>query len=358
MDTKFNKYLKNIDESSKEYNYKIQEGWKDLEKYFDYVLNDYFLPNGEHVRQEVWDFKYWVEATERAIEQLCGQLCLQDHAIKWRNIRENEALFLVYGKGRKEKVPEPDEIDEIVRPQLFSICREVERRIDEELIGTFAGGNFEIKGKIPNFTVGLGCVEHYWTSEIEFEDVKRVLQKEPERHGRKLCYLEKGLCEIWMDSKTGILEGIYEFLPSQSQKAVLKLSQRDFLKKRIRNFDEKVETESANSLLHEISVIIHRKGMNWKRDGRNMLGDSLTETRMSIFLKTVGCERAAKELVEMRNRIFSGGAALLDDPKLVERFYEEQGLIDFEEQVAEKMDIKGLSREDAIWEIHRKYYKK
>ena len=56
MDTKFNKYLKNIDESSKEYNYKIQEGWKDLEKYFDYVLNDYFLPNGEHVRQEVWDF--------------------------------------------------------------------------------------------------------------------------------------------------------------------------------------------------------------------------------------------------------------------------------------------------------------
>ena len=184
------------------------------------------------------------------------------------------------------------------------------------------------------------------------------MQKEPERHGRKLCYLEKGLCEIWMDSKTGILEGIYEFLPSQSQKAVLKLSQRDFLKKRIRNFDEKVETESANSLLHEISALIHGKGMNWKRDGRNMLGDSLTETRMSIFLKTVGCERAAKELVEMRNRIFSGGAALLDDPKLVERFYEEQGLLDFEEQVAERMDIKGLSREDAIWEIHRKYYKK
>ena len=59
----------------------------------------------------------------------------------------------------------------------------------------------------------------------------------------------------------------------------------------------------------------------------------------------------------MRNRIFSGGAALLEEPELVEMFYEEQGVPDFEEQVAEKMDIKGLSREDAVWEIHRKYYK-
>ena len=358
MDENKNLYIFFIDKHAEEYNYRNTQAWKDFEKYFDYVLNDYFLPNGEHVRQEVWDFKYWVERQERVCEIHCGQSFLQDTFVEGRGIRENEALFLVYGKGRKEKVPEPDELDKEFRAKLFAICREVEKRIDEELIGTFAGGNFEIKGKIPNFTVGLGCVEYFWTSEIEFEDVKRVLQTEPERHGRKLCYLEKGLCEIWMDSKTGILEGIYEFLPSQSQKAVLKLSQRDFLKKRIRNFDEKVETESANSLLHEISSLIHRKGINWKRDGRNMLGDSLTETRMSIFLKTVGCERAAKELVEMRNRIFSGGAALLDDPKLVERFYEEQGLPDFEEQVAEKMDIKGLSREDAIWEIHRKYYKK
>ena len=357
-ENKSNSYIEYIDMFAEKYSHKNNDDWKDLEEYFDYVLNDYFLPNGEHVRQEVWDFKYWVEATERGSEAICGQLCLQDTFIELISIRENEALFLVYGKGRKEKVPEPDELDKEFRAKLFAICRETEKRIDEELIGTFAGGNFEIKGKIPNFTVGLGCVEYFWTSEIEFEDVKRVLQTEPERHGRKLCYLEKGLCEIWMDSKTGILEGIYEFLPSQSQKAVLKLSQRDFLKKHIRNFDEKVETESANSLLHEISSLIHSKGMNWKRDGRNMLGDSLTETRMSIFLKTVGCERAVKELVEMRNRIFSGGAALLDDPKLVERFYEEQGLLDFEEQVAEKMDIKGLSREDAIWEIHRKYYKK
>ena len=358
MEEKKNSYIDYLDNDAQKYDHTIREDWKELEEYFDYVLNDCFLPNGEHLRQEVWDFKYWVESTERVTEQLCGQLVVQNALIINRNTRENEALFLVYGKGRKEKVPEPDELDKEFRAKLFAICREVEKRIDEELIGTFAGGNFEIKGKIPNFTVGLGCVEYFWTSEIEFEDVKRVLQTEPERHGRKLCYLEKGLCEIWMDSKTGILEGIYEFLPSQSQKAVLKLSQRDFLKKRIRNFDEKVETESANSLLHEISSLIHSKGMNWKRDGRNMLGDDLTETRMSIFLKTVGCERAAKELVEMRNRIFSGGAALLDDPKLVERFYEEQGLPDFEEQVAEKMDIKGLSREDAIWEIHRKYYKK
>ena len=358
MEEKKNSYIDYLDNDAQKYDHTIREDWKELEEYFDYVLNDCFLPNGEHLRQEVWDFKYWVESTERVTEQLCGQLVVQNALIINRNTREYEALFLVYGKGRKEKVPEPDERDKEFRAKLFAICRETEKRIDEELIGTFAGGNFEIKGKIPNFTVGLGCDEYFWTSEIEFEDVKRVLQKEPERHGRKLCYLEKGLCEIWMDSKTGILEGIYEFLPSQSQKAVLKLSQRDFLKKRIRNFDEKVETESANSLLHEISVIIHRKGINWKRDGRNMLGDDLTETRMSIFLKTVGCERAAKELVEMRNRIFSGGAALLDDPKLVERFYEEQGLLDFEEQVAEKMDIKGLSREDAIWEIHRKYYKK
>ena len=159
-------------------------------------------------------------------------------------------------------------------------------------------------------------------------------------------------------SKTGILEGIYEFLPDSEQKAILKLSQRDILKKRIKNFDEKVETESANSLLHEISSIVHNKGMNWKKDDRNMLGNSLTEIRMSIFLKTVGCERAARELVEMRNRIFSGGAALLDGPELVERYYEEQGILDFEEQVAEKMDIKGISRKDAIWEIHRKYYKR
>ena len=260
-------------------------------------------------------------------------------------------------KVEKKKVPEPDELDKVLRERIFLTCRNVEKQIDEELIGTFAGGNFEIKGKIPNFTVGFGCIQYFWTSEIEIEDVKRVLKTEPEIHGRKLCYFEKGLCEIWMDSKTGILEGIYEFLPSQTHKAILKRSQRDFLKKRIKKFDKKVETESANEILHEISALIHKKGMNLKNDDRNMLGESLAEMRMSIFLKTVGCERAAKELVEMRNRIFSGGAALLEEPELVEMFYEEQGVPDFEEQVAEKMDIKGLSREDAVWEIHRKYYK-
>lgn len=358
MEKKENSFIDYIDTFAEEYNHKEYNGWKELEEYFDYTLNRCFLPNGEHFKEEVWEFKYWVESTERVTEQICGQLCLQDTFTELRNTREYEALFLVYGKGKKEKVPEPDEQDKIRRPKLFAICREVEKKIDEEIIGTVAGGGIEIKGMIPNFTVGLGCIEYFWTSEIELADVKRILQSEPERRGTKLCYLEKGLCEIWLDPKTGILEGIYEFLPDLEQKAILKLSQRDILKKRIKNFDKKVETESANSLLHEISALIHNKGMNWKKDDRNMLGNSLTEIRMSIFLKTVGCERAARELVEMRNRIFSGGAALLDDPELVERYYEEQGILDFEEQVAEKMDIKGISRKDAIWEIHRKYYKR
>ena len=354
---KTNSYIDYRDRFAEKYHHKNDEYWKDLEKFLDYVLDEFFLPSGERWRWEVGEFKYWVESTIRGAEPVCGQLFLQDIFIKRMGIRENEALFLVYGKGRKEKVPEPDELDKVFREELFSICRNVEKQIDEELIGTFAGGNFEIKGKIPNFTVGFGCIQYFWTSEIKIEDIKRVLKTEPEIHGRKLCYFEKGLCEIWMDSKTGILEGIYEFLPSQTHKAILKRSQREILKKHIRKFDKKVETESANNLLHEISALIHKKGMNLKNDGRNMLGDSLAETRMSIFLKTVGCERAAKELVEMRNRIFSGGAALLEEPELVEIFYEEQGVPDFEEQVAEKMDIKGLSREDAVWEIHRKYYK-
>ena len=358
MEEKKNIYIDYLDNEAQKYDHTTREDWKELEKYFDYVLNDCFLDNGEHLRQEVWDFKYWVESTERVTEQICGQLEVQNFLVNNRNTREYEALFLVYGKGKKEKVPEPDEQDEIRRPKLFAICREAEKKINEEIIGTVAGGGIEIKGMLPNFTVGLGCIEYFWTSEIELADVKRILQSEPERRGTKFCYLEKGLCEIWLDPKTGILEGIYEFLPDSEQKAILKLSQRDILKKRIKNFDEKVETESANSLLHEISALIHNKGMNWKKDDRNMLGNSLTEIRMSIFLKTVGCERAARELVEMRNRIFSGGAALLDDPELVERYYEEQGILDFEEQVAEKMDIKGISRNDAIWEIHRKYYKR
>ena len=355
---KINSYIEYLDANEEFFNYKKFPAWEDLEKYFDYVLNDCFLENGEHFRQEVWDFKYWVEGAERQYEADCGQLFLQDRFVNNRNTREYEALFLVYGKGKKEKVPEPDEQDKVFRQKLFAICREAEKKINEEIIGTVAGGGIEIKGMLPNFTVGLGCIEYFWTSEVELADVKRILQSEPERRGTKFCYLEKGLCEIWLDPKTGILEGIYEFLPDSEQKAILKLSQRDVLKKRIKNFDEKIETESANSLLHEISSLIHNKGMNWKKDDRNMLGNNLTEIRMSIFLKTVGCERAARELVEMRNRIFSGGAALLDDPELVERYYEEQGILDFEEQVAEKMDIKGISRNDAIWEIHRKYYKR
>ena len=355
---KINSYIEYLDANEEFFNYKKFPAWEDLEKYFDYVLNDCFLENGEHFRQEVWDFKYWVEGAERQYEADCGQLFLQDRFVNNRNTREYEALFLVYGKGKKEKVPEPDEQDKVFRTKLFAICREAEKKINEEIIGTVAGGGIEIKGMIPNFTVGFGCIEYFWTSEVELADVKRILQSEPERRGTKFCYLEKGLCEIWLDPKTGILEGIYEFLPDSEQKAILKLSQRDILKKCIKNFDEKVETESANSLLHEISSIIHNKGMNWKKDDRNMLGNSLTEIRMSIFLKTVGCERAARELVEMRNRIFSGGAALLDDPELVERYYEEQGILNFEEQVAEKRDIKGISRNDAIWEIHRKYYKR
>lgn len=357
-ENKSNSYIEYIDGYADEYNYKECNDWKDLEKYFDYVLNDYFLPNGERLRQEVWSFKHWVEMTEKNGEAICGQLWMQDTFTELRNTREYEALFLVYGKGKKEKVPEPDEQDKVFRQKLFAICREAEKKTNEEIIGTVAGGGIEIKGMLPNFTVGLGCIEYFWTSEVELADVKRILQSEPERRGTKFCYLEKGLCEIWLDPKTGILEGIYEFLPDSEQKAILKLSQRDILKKCIKNFDEKVETESANSLLHEISSIIHNKGMNWKKDDRNMLGNSLTEIRMSIFLKTVGCERAARELVEMRNRIFSGGAALLDDPELVERYYEEQGILNFEEQVAEKRDIKGISRNDAIWEIHRKYYKR
>ena len=71
---KVNSYFEYLDTNGKVVNYRISSAWKDLEKYFDYILNDCFLPNGEHVRQEVWDFKYWVEATERGSEAICGQL--------------------------------------------------------------------------------------------------------------------------------------------------------------------------------------------------------------------------------------------------------------------------------------------
>ena len=134
-----NKFINYIDALAEEYNHKECDDWKELEEYFDYVLNDCFLPNGEHLRQEVWDFKYWVEESERQYEVDCGQLFLQNRFTNNRNTREYEALFLVYGKGRKEKVPEPDDQDKVLRPQLFSICRETEKKIDEELIGTFAG---------------------------------------------------------------------------------------------------------------------------------------------------------------------------------------------------------------------------
>ena len=73
-ENKSNSYIEYIDMFAEKYSHKNNDDWKDLEEYFDYVLNDYFLPNGEHVRQEVWDFKYWVEATERGSEAICGQL--------------------------------------------------------------------------------------------------------------------------------------------------------------------------------------------------------------------------------------------------------------------------------------------
>ena len=58
---KINSYIEYLDANEECFNYKKFPAWEDLEKYFDYVLNDCFLENGEHFRQEVWDFKYWVE---------------------------------------------------------------------------------------------------------------------------------------------------------------------------------------------------------------------------------------------------------------------------------------------------------
>ena len=118
---KVNSYFEYLDTNGKVVNYRISSAWKDLEKYFDYILNDCFLPNGEHLRQEVWDFKYWVEESERQYEIDCGQLFLQNRFTNNRNTREYEALFLVYGKGKKEKVPEPDERDKEFRDKLFAI---------------------------------------------------------------------------------------------------------------------------------------------------------------------------------------------------------------------------------------------
>ena len=55
---KTNSYIDYIDRFAEKYHHKNDEYWKDLEKFLDYVLDEFFLPSGERWRWEVGEFKY------------------------------------------------------------------------------------------------------------------------------------------------------------------------------------------------------------------------------------------------------------------------------------------------------------
>ena len=156
-----------------------------------------------------------------------------------------------------------------------------------------------------------------------------------------------------MNSKTGVLEGFYSLIPD-NRKAVVRHWRKEYLKKHIKNLDDIIIEKTANDFFHEITSRIQNEGMEWGRYKRNYFGSTIYNEYRKVFKNTLEYEKDAREYTDQWNDyyIYSMEVLIKEDKWL--RAINEMQLYTFDELVDEKMEIKGLSREDAIWEINQR----
>lgn len=231
---------------------------------------------------------------------------------------------------------------------------DIEKEIISEIVGIKTSDGIEIKDAITEFVFDVEFALYAGMTEIKINDIKEALLTEAQIHKKCNCYVKKNVCEIWVNHKKGILEGFYPLL-ADNRKATVKSKEEEYLGKYIKEFDNVVIKKTANDLFHEIAYLIHKEGMEWGRYKRNYFGVNLSKNFKAVLKDSLEYETDARRYVEEENDlIIMMMEKIVGFDAWADSIIETQ-MLTFEERVEEKMEIKGLSREDAIWEINRRW---
>lgn len=230
----------------------------------------------------------------------------------------------------------------------------IEKQIRDEIIGTKTSDGIEITDAITEFIFDVEFALYSGMTEIKTADIKETLQAEAKIYKKCNCYIKEKVCEIWVNRKTGTLEGFYPLL-NDIRKATVKSKEEEFLGKYIKNLDDIVTKKTANNLFHEIAVLIHKEGIEWGRYKRNYFGINLSKKYKAVFKSSLEYEKDARRYVEEANDATIAVMEIIVKFDAWSDSIIETQILTFEEQLEERMEIKGLSREDAIWEINRRW---
>ena len=243
--------------------------------------------------------------------------------------------------------------DEYNKFRNYVINIEVDSQVKDKIIGIETFDGITVKKAITEFIFDIEYALYVGNTNIKIEEITEVLQTEPEQFKKFNCYRKPNACEVWLNRKTGTLEGFYPLI-SDIRKAVVKENEEKYFKKYIKNLENIVVEKTANNLFHEIAYLIHKEGMEWGREKRNHFGITLCKEYSKVLKSTLEYEKDAREYVDQWNDFFiKAMEASVEEDEWLDAIIEMK-ILSFDELVAEKMDIKNISMEDAIWEINQR----
>ena len=78
--------------------------------------------------------------------------------------------------------------------------------------GTVANGGVKISGKFVHFTNQVIDSIYTGKSGVEIENIQKALKTKPQVLDETLYYTLDDICEVWVDSSTGMVTNVYSLV--------------------------------------------------------------------------------------------------------------------------------------------------